>query len=121
MADYTWPPSLPQKPLGAGYGETHGAIVVRTPMDAGPAKLRRRGLRPDLIACTFALDATQVATLQDFIDDSLLGVRRFNITHPRLGTTVEARIVPGADGELVRIDNVARDHYHAALTLEVLP
>jgi hypothetical protein len=58
---------------------------------------------------------------QDFIDDSLLGVRRFNFTHPRLGTTVEARIVPGADGELVRIDNVTRDRYHAALTIEVMP
>ncbi|QLH37711.1 MAG: hypothetical protein HWD60_00095 [Defluviicoccus sp.] len=37
-----WPSSLPQKPLVDGFSETAPNLVVRSPMDVGPAKVRRR-------------------------------------------------------------------------------
>ena len=41
---YTWPNTLPQSPQ-KGFTESIGALVIRTPMDAGPAKERYRGKR----------------------------------------------------------------------------
>lgn len=38
----TWPGTLPQVLLRSGYQETQPKLVVRTNMDAGPAKVRRR-------------------------------------------------------------------------------
>jgi len=37
-----WPPSLPQSPLGDSFAEQPPNLIVRSPMDVGPAKVRRR-------------------------------------------------------------------------------
>ena len=37
-----WPTTLPQLPLRAGILETTPKLVIRTTMDAGPEKMRRR-------------------------------------------------------------------------------
>ena len=37
-----WPLDLPQKPLLQGFSETLPNLVTRSPMDIGPAKVRRR-------------------------------------------------------------------------------
>ena len=42
MATISWPAALPQTPTYAGYVESPESATVRTPMDAGPAKVRRR-------------------------------------------------------------------------------
>lgn len=121
MANYTWPPGLPQKPLAASYGESHGVRVARTPMDAGPAKLRYLGKRPETITCTFVVSAALVETLRGFVAETIFGVRRFNFPHPRTLATVEVRIIPGGDGEYFSLTNVGGLNYHASITLEVLP
>jgi hypothetical protein len=63
----TWPASLPQFVLTRNYKESPPDLVIRTKMDAGPAKVRRRftaGVRP--IEAMLVLNGDQLAVLDDF-------------------------------------------------------
>ncbi len=117
---YIWPSTLPQKPK-TDYSESSGALILRTSMDSGPAKMRRRGQRPDNLSVTYMLSSEQVSTLETFVKDSLKGTTRFGYPHPRLETVVEARIVPQQDGGLYSINYVLPDLWSVSLTLEILP
>lgn len=118
---YIWPVSLPQSPRPDGYSESGGPNVLRTPMDAGPAKMRRRAKKPDQIPCTFPMTKAQVVAFETFANDTLRGVARFGIQHPRKkGTVVEARIVPGNDG-LYAISFVGPNLWNVSVTLEIMP
>lgn len=118
--DYVWPPSLPRAPRRDGYSEQGGANVLRTPMDAGPAKQRRRSRRPAPVQCVYRLTADQVQTLTGFIDNTLRGVARFGWPHPRTRQVVEARVVPAEQG-LYTIAPVRAGWWDVTLSVEVLP
>lgn len=85
MANAVWPASLPQNPLLAGFTESPPNLTIRTPMEAGPPKLRRRataGVRP--LPLQVALTKAQVATLDAFYLTTLAGGSLpFDWTHPR--------------------------------------
>lgn len=117
---YIWPTSLPQMPLDS-YSETIGVLTIRTPMDAGPAKMRRRGTKPDKLSVQYNMSTTQVATLRTFVQDTLKGTIRFGYTHPRTGHVVEVRIVPQGDGELFSVSYILPNYWQVSLELEVLP
>ena len=117
---YIWPASLPQSPQ-KGFAETGGVLMLRTPMDSGPAKQRRRGQKPQGLQVSFIMTTEQTQILQEFIEDTLKGTARFGFTHPRLGTTVETRIVPQGDGELYTFTYIAPGYWNASLRLEILP
>lgn len=119
MATYTWPSTLPQVPQ-KGYTESIGANILRTPMDAGPAKMRYRGKRPDTLNVQFLMTTAQVTNLQSFVQDTLINIRRFNFTHPRTGSTVEVRIIPQSES-MFSTSYVAPGYYQIGLQLEVLP
>ena len=121
MAAYTWPVGLPTKPLMDGYGESAGVLILRSPTDAGPAKMRRRGARPDRLSVRYLLTADQVETLDTFVRGTLKGTARFDYVHPRTGSTVEVRLVPGQDGDLYSLAPASPTHYSVSLALEVLP
>ena len=120
MSSYVWPVSLPPMPL-TQYAETDGALIMRSPMDAGPAKLRRRGARPATLSVAYILTSAQVETLRTFVLTTLKGTARFDFVHPRTRSTVEVRIVPGQDGELFSVGYVAKGHWSVGLSLEVMP
>ncbi len=42
MSNPVWPPSLPQRPLAQGFSEQAPDTLIRTQMEAGPPKVRRR-------------------------------------------------------------------------------
>jgi hypothetical protein len=119
MASVSWPLSLPQFVLAAGYGESPPNTVIRTEMSAGPAKVRRRstaGVRP--IACQVRLSHAQRAILDAFfVDDTKSGSLAFDWLHPITRAPVEARFVEppaySVSGSSV--------HVIAALSLEILP
>lgn len=119
-ASYTWPVTLPQTPL-AEYTENNGVLIVQTPMDAGPAKRRRRGVMPTTFSCGFHMTATQVGTLETFVKTTISGTARFNFTHPRTGSSVEVRIVPTDNGQLYTATYIKPSTYLVSLSLEVLP
>jgi hypothetical protein len=119
---YQWPtaynfPQSPQK----GFTESVGVNVLRSPMDVGPAKMRRRGARPSVLNVQFILTSQQAGVLKDFINDDLKGTRRFNFLHPRTNTTVEVRIVPQGDGEFFKLTYIAPGYWQTDLVFEVLP
>ncbi|MFQ5776362.1 MAG: hypothetical protein ACE5GS_17725 [Kiloniellaceae bacterium] len=90
-----WPASLPQDKLLAAVQETAPDLVVRTQMDAGPAKVRRRftaGVRP--FEMELDLTLSEVQTLDDFFVTTLAGgALAFDWQHPRTGATLSFRFV----------------------------
>jgi len=88
-----WPVTLPTIPLVAGYSESPPDTLIRTQMDAGPARVRPRytgGVRPIMaaISCTKAqvevLDVFYVTTLQQ-------GSQPFDWVSGRTGVTQSFR------------------------------
>jgi hypothetical protein len=122
MAILSWPTanSFPQSPQ-KGFSESIGVNIIRSPMDAGPAKQRRRSQRPSTMDLSFILTTAQTQTLETFVFNDLEGVKRFNFQHPRLYTTVEVRIVPQSEGELFRLQYLAPGYWQASLKFEILP
>lgn len=120
-ASYSWlTQNLPQKPQ-KGYSENKGMLILRTPMDAGPAKQRKRGLRPDVLSLSFIMTDLELSTLETFIETSLNGTARFYFPHPRTNATVEARFIPQGDGQLYTIQHISQDYSTVQFQLEVLP
>ena len=117
---YTWPITLPKSPQ-KGYKESLGANIVRTPMDAGIAKQRRRSASPDILSVQYLMTTAQVAIFDDFVANSLRGIRRFGYIHPRKLTTVEARIIPQGGGNLYNTSYLAPGYYTIDFQLEILP
>ena len=85
MSNPVWPVSLPQTPPWNGYSESPPDTVLRTQMDAGPAKTRQRftaGVRP--IQERIRMSWDQVATLDTFYVTTLSnGALKFDWVHPR--------------------------------------
>lgn len=119
-ANYIWPATLPQMPQ-RGFSETNGILLIRTPVDLGPAKQRYRARRPDTLSVTYLLTDTQTAALEEFVKTTLKGTARFYYTHPRTNAQVEVRIVPQGDGQLYTLQYTAHNYYTISLTLEILP
>lgn len=115
-----WPASLPQFP-DTNYTETGGVNIIRTAVDAGPAKQRKRGNKPQVLQLTFTMSNTQVPIFEDFVKNTLQGVARFGWTHPRLLTVVEARIIPQSGGDLYTLSYISPVRYSVQLQLEILP
>lgn len=117
---YIWPSTLPQSPQ-KGFTESIGALILRTPMDAGPAKQRYRGKRSNTMQVSFIMTTAQVSTLSSWITDTIKGVARFGFTHPRTQAIVETRIVPQGDGALFNSAYIAPGYWNISLQLEILP
>ncbi len=115
-----WPLTLPQVPQ-KNFQESVGINVIRSPTDVGPAKQRIRGARPSELDLTFILTTLQTQTLENFIKDTIFGVRRFSFTHPRLGTVIETRIVPQQGGEYFKLQYLAPGFYTTTMKFEILP
>ena len=88
MADYSWPATLPDWSW-EGLEEQPPDVAVRTEMDAGPPKVRRRhttNARP--FTGRVVLIKTEVATFDEFYVTTLKGgTLRFDYTNPRTGDT----------------------------------
>ena len=114
----SWPVTLPQYVLREGLGETLPDTALRTEMDAGPAKLRRRtsaAVRP--ISAAVNLSTSQAADLETFYVDTLEGgTLPFDMADPRTGTTYSFRFTaPPA------LYPLGATLWRASLALERLP
>lgn len=113
----TWPATLPAPALNS-LKETPPNNVIRTQMDKGPDKVRRRttaNVRP--LSFTLKLTPAQVATLDTFFTDTTYsGADEFDYTHPRTGAAVTARFVSPPD--YAESEGVI---YNCSISLEILP
>ncbi|MCC7494192.1 MAG: hypothetical protein IT204_17670 [Fimbriimonadaceae bacterium] len=118
MSGIAWPVGLPQRMNASGFTETLPDLALRTEMDAGPRKARRRFTTgPSAIEGAVTLRAGQPALLEAFYRDTTAGgTLPFDWTHPRTGTLKTFRFT--APPAFVP---VAGDVWRATLKLEVLP
>lgn len=117
---YVWPGSLPQS-VRPDYSEEGGVRMLRTPMSAGVAKMRRIGRRPTPLSVSMLMTDAQVQTLETFVQTTLRGTSRFRFQHPRTREQVEVRLVPSDDGKLYNLAYVSRNVWQVSMSLEVLP
>jgi hypothetical protein len=110
-------PQVPQK----GFSESIGLNIIRSPMDAGPSKMRRRAAGVNTMDLSFIMTTAQCTTLENFIKNTLFGVKRFSFPHPRTNTNVEVRIVPSGDGEFFKLQYLAPGYWNTSLKFEILP
>lgn len=115
-----WPSTLPP-PLLAGYSLETGDNTIRTDMDTGPARVRRRSTAaPDTVGFSVLLNAEQMVIFRAFWDtDWQSGAAwvRFQLKTGRTSgsTLLECRPVP-AKWKAQPISDV---HWHVSLTVEV--
>lgn len=114
----TWPATLPDKVLQEGYDEQLQPIVIRSPMDTGPAKLRRRATAaPRSISGGQRLTAAQVETLDGFYrTDCADGALAFDWKHPRTQAAASLRFVSPP-----RYASLGGGVYAVSLSFEILP
>lgn len=120
MAAYIWPLDLPQAPQ-KGFSESIGVNVLRTPMDLGAPKLRRRGARPDVLNANFIMSSSQVEILENFCKNTVRGTARFDFPHPRTHQQVEVRFIPEEGGTMFQLQYIAPEYWNVSMRLELLP
>ena len=118
MAIPAWHVDLPQELFIAGYGQSFPAVTIKSDMDAGPAKIRRRftaGVEP--VTGTMIMTAAQLVIFDTFFNDTILGGSlRFSWTKPPVHTVAcEMRFTEVPSWTKVESD------YEVSLSLEVLP
>jgi hypothetical protein len=85
MASISWPAELPETLLLEGLSAERKSNVIRTAMDAGPPKTRRRYTAAvKQFSGKLFLDAAQRITLEQFYHAALAdGALRFNFANPQ--------------------------------------
>lgn len=113
----TWPNTLP-KPGPGGYSESLQSGLLRTDMEMGPPKVRRRFTATStLIEMRMVFTAAELATLESFYkNDCLAGALPFDWNHPRTGAAIKARFVAPYS-----VGSVGRGYWPVSLQVEVLP
>lgn len=114
----SWPSTLPDYLQIDGGQISFGDNVIRSSMDVGPDKVRRRTTTtPDIVTGSQYLNSTQFSTLQTFYKTTCAGGSlSFDWKHPVTRSTVYMRFVEppkctAIGGNIWRVDYV----------LEILP
>ena len=119
MSVPVWPTELPQQLFVNGYSQSFAETTIKSDMDAGPAKVRRRftaGVEP--VSGTMLLTGTQLTSLATFYNTTLLGGSlRFSWTKPPAHTAAcEMRFTESPSWTAVE-----PEVYEVSLSLEILP
>lgn len=116
-----WPASLPQKPLAEGFAEQMRKMGLRSAMDAGPAKQRRRFTAAvRTLKLRLRLTPAQVAALDTFWEtDTAGGSLSFTWVHPRTGAGVTMRFIADQPPDVQPVNRGLQ--YIASFDVEILP
>lgn len=89
----TWPVDLPQSPLLGTWSSQEQDNLLRSPADVGEGEIAVRvSSTSEIVGLSMLMTVAQVQSLRTFYRTTLgFGTRRFNFTHPVLGTTKEFR------------------------------
>lgn len=121
-----WPSTIPQRPLRSGATGGLPNTLLRTQMEAGVAKVRRKYTAgPEVMALTWRMSWSQWSTLRSFIEQTIAGgAQVFTLPHhPITDQPVTVRLVPVDERQLVQWRSVDRvpGMVEVATQLEVLP
>lgn len=91
----SWPATLQDKLNQESFSVELGDTVLRSDMDIGPAKVRRRTTRPiDVYTCSINLYQTDYSTFMTFFNTYINGgVTPFEFVDPFSGNLTEFRFV----------------------------
>lgn len=117
----TWPVSLPPRPTLQGYSEELPSTAIRSAMDTGPAKVRRRFTAAAIpFKVRWMLNASQVEDFRNFFrNDVYDGSLSFMMEHPRTGDSTEFRFDLGQGPPT--ITPLGNDEYEVSAALEQMP
>lgn len=123
MANAVWPPGLPQSPRLSDLEEDPPNLVVRTAMDAGPAKVRRRFTAGYTTwSMSLVLTRTQRSLLLDFFLGTCEGgALAFDWRNPVTLAAAEFRWVERPRIRPLSMRRDGSEPYLAVFTLEELP
>lgn len=115
----TWPVDLPQFVLRDGYAEGFKDLVVRTKMDTGATKRRRRfSDGPEEHKFTLFLTSDELTIFKTFFDGDLAsGSLSFDKIHPR----TEVMQTWAFTGQMPPAASIGADLYSISMPLEMLP
>lgn len=118
MADQSWPISIPQTPIPDGFQDGIQELSIRSKMDVGPDKIRRRytaGIRK--LQMQFHMNGTQKSDFRAFYITTLLGGSlAFDFEDPAEGGTIELRFVTPPN-----IEYIGGDYWLIKCDCEKLP
>lgn len=96
----SWPAALPQMPTVESYDSSPADATLRTDMDAGPAKVRRRFTSgPETMTVRLMMTATQLNAASPngfhafFVTDTSYGATEFTWVNPRTGSAATCRFI----------------------------
>jgi hypothetical protein len=126
MSIPSWPVTLPQKLTIDDFQQTLPDVLIKTDMDAGPPKVRRRftaGIAS--VEGHIYVTSAQLETLIDFYNLSLLGGSlRFAWLDPTFQEYAEMRFTKPPTWQSINDDiNVGYQYYDydVSMNLEILP
>ncbi len=94
MATVAWPAALPLRVYGGGYQETRVDALLRTPLELGPAKVRRRHTATQqLRRLTIELHQSERAAWDAFLNSIAGGADAFTWKNPVTGATEKVRLL----------------------------
>lgn len=113
-----WPTSLQTLVNEENFNYSVGNTVLRSDMDVGPSKLRRRITKSvDSLTVSINLYQTDYSTFINFFDvDCNGGVSTFNYTHPITGATQEFRFKGPPT-----ITSLGGGYFKVSMEWEILP
>lgn len=113
----TWPSTLPS-PSPGGYQEILPDNTIRTEMEVGPPKVRKRATSaPTQYSLSFEMDNTDVNTLETFYRTTINeGADPFTMDDPRNGTSETFRVVTAPE-----ISALSPVYYRVNINMEKLP
>jgi hypothetical protein len=99
------------------------AIAMRTEMETGPAKVRRRVTAvPQTLEIELSLTRNQVALFQEFWTNSIkLGALAFEWRHPRTGATCDMRITSTPTARPKAPRQSGTEYWSLSFGVEILP
>lgn len=117
-----WPSTLPRCMIPSSVSWQVGDGRLRTPVEAGPAKQRRRtSAVSDRLSGQMKMTKEQWADLKDFVSVTLQGSDPFLFADPDGGgSTGDDMLVRFADS-MPKAERLGRSYWLVTLDLEVLP
>lgn len=117
MSVPSWPTTLPVELLMKGYSQTSPDVLLRSSVDVGPAKVRRRCTAAvQVITGNLLLSESELGYLRTFYDTTLLGGSlRFTWLEPVTRVAKEFRFTSPIKW------NSNDGYYDVNLELEMLP
>jgi len=113
----TWPVTLPQTFDQSSYSEDFPEMVIRTKMDTGPDKIRKRfTAAPYNLSGSMKLTSAQTSTLDAFYYTTInAGADSFLFTHPRTLATIICRFLSPPKYRALQYK------FEVSIALEVMP